>query len=75
MPLPTAMPLDFGRELDALAKQLSATEPSAVCATGTPTRDRLDAARVQHTRIQRRMIALQEELDWDVYHRYGLYHR
>ena len=39
---------------------------------GVPARDHLDAARVEHDRIRGRMIALQEELDWDVYHRYGL---
>ena len=71
-PLPPTLPLEFGRDLDALAQQLAAVEPSAVCADATPTRDRLDAARAEHTRIRTRMIALQEELDWDVYHRYGL---
>lgn len=71
-PVPPALPLRFGRELDALARQLAAVEPSAVCATATPTRDRLYAASVEHARIRTCMIALQEELDWDVYHRYGL---
>jgi hypothetical protein len=54
-PLVPKLPLEFGRELDALAQQL---------ATAT-TRD-------EDTRLRTRMIALQEELDWDVYHRYGL---
>ena len=73
-PVPATLPLEFGRDLDTLAQQLGAAEPSAICATvtPTPTRDRLDAARADHTRIRTRMIALQEELDWDVYHRYGL---
>ena len=71
-PLPPNLPLEFGRELDRLAEQLSATEPSAACADGAPTRDRLDTARVEHDRIRGRMIALQEELDWDVHQRYGL---
>ena len=51
---------------------MSAVEPSAVCASGVPTRERLEAARVEHEHIRGRMIALQEELDWDVYRRYGL---
>ena len=72
LPLPVELPLEFGRELDRLAQRLSAVEPSAVCATGVPTRERLDAARVEHEHIRGRMIALQEELDWDVYRRYGL---
>ena len=64
--------LEFGRELDGLAQELAAVEPSAVCAEGVPTRERLDAARAEHEHIRGRMIALQEELDWEVYRRYGL---
>lgn len=71
-PLPSALPPEFGYKLDSLAKQLADVEPSAACARGIPSRDRLDAAHVEHERIRRRMIALQEELDWDVYRRYGL---
>lgn len=74
-PLPASLPLEFGRELDRLAAELSAVEPSTVCADGVPARDHLDAARVEHDRIRGRMIALQEELDWDVYYRYGLLDR
>jgi len=55
LPLPADLPLDFGRELDALGQQLAAAS--------TREED-------EHTR--NRMIALQEELDWDVYHRYSL---
>ena len=72
IPLPLNLPLAFGRKLDGLADQLAAVEPSAVCNAGIPTRDRLDAARAEHHSIRSQMIALQEELDWDVYHRYGL---
>jgi hypothetical protein len=72
LPLPAQAPADRGRELDALAQQLAAVEPSAVCADRAPTRERLDAAYAEHERIRRRMIALQEELDWDIYRRYRL---
>jgi hypothetical protein len=71
-PLPSALPLEFGRELDGLAQRLAAVEPSAACEAGVPTREGLDAAREEHGRIRGRMIAVQEELDWDIYHRYGL---
>jgi hypothetical protein len=71
-PLPADLPLEFGRQLDSLAQQFSAVEPSAVCAFGTPTRSRLHAARGEHARTQSQMISLQEELDWDVYRHYGL---
>ncbi|MER7987158.1 BREX-2 system adenine-specific DNA-methyltransferase PglX [Streptomyces noursei] len=72
-PLPTELPLPLGRSLDALAQELATHEPSAVCAADEPpTRARLDAAHDAWTRTRERMIALQEELDWDVYHSYGL---
>jgi hypothetical protein len=72
LPLPGRLPLERGCELDSLARRLTAWEPSAVGAASVPTRERLDAARAAHEFIHGRMIALQEELDWDVYHRYGL---
>ncbi|MEY7971280.1 BREX-2 system adenine-specific DNA-methyltransferase PglX [Saccharomonospora xinjiangensis] len=71
-PLPAVLPLELGRALDSLAQDLAAREPSAVADHVTPTRERLDAARAEHARIQGRMVALQEELDWTVYHSYGL---
>lgn len=54
-PLPAELPLERGRELDALAQQLAVA-----------------SAREDEERIRGRMISLQEELDWDVYRRYGL---
>ena len=71
-PLPVKLPLEFGRILDSLAQELAAVEPSAMCAETMPMRERLDTARGEHERIRARMIALQEELDWDVYRQYGL---
>ncbi|GAA3749413.1 hypothetical protein HDA32_001137 [Spinactinospora alkalitolerans] len=71
-PLPASLPLDRAQELDQLAQHLSSLEPSAVVAASTPTRVRLNDAQTEHTATRARMIALQEELDWDVYHRYGL---
>lgn len=71
-PLPSELSLDFGRALDSLAQELVGNEPSAIAAAGTPTRDRLAAARSEQERVRAWMIALQEELDWTVYHSYGL---
>jgi len=71
-PLPTSFPLERARELDSLAQRLSSLEPSAAIESATPTRARLNEARAEYTAVRSRMIALQEELDWDVYHRYGL---
>jgi hypothetical protein len=71
-PLPPTLPLTSGRELDRLAQESAAFEPLAVCADDVPVRDRLDGAKAEREQLRGRMIALQEELDWDVYHRYGL---
>ncbi|KAA9380114.1 BREX-2 system adenine-specific DNA-methyltransferase PglX [Microbispora cellulosiformans] len=71
-PLPAVMPLEFGRELDRLTRRLSEVEPSAVCADGVPTRARLEEAQAEYYEIRGRMVALQEELDWEVYKLYGL---
>lgn len=71
-PLPDTLPLDAGRALDALSQECATHEPSALAAEAPPTRQRLDAARAEHTRIRSRMIALQDELDWEVYQLYGL---
>ncbi|MFI8326924.1 BREX-2 system adenine-specific DNA-methyltransferase PglX [Streptomyces sp. NPDC085529] len=71
-PLPGRLPLELGRQIDSLAQELSAQEPSAVAESIVPTRVALDEARVQHSRICQRMIAMQEELDWQVYGLYGL---
>ncbi|MFI1962682.1 BREX-2 system adenine-specific DNA-methyltransferase PglX [Streptomyces pathocidini] len=72
-PLPAQLPLPLGRPLDALAQELATQEPSTVCtADEPPTRTRLDGNHEAWTRTRQRMIALQEELDWEVYHSYGL---
>ncbi|WP_455711790.1 BREX-2 system adenine-specific DNA-methyltransferase PglX [Streptomyces griseorubiginosus] len=71
-PLPERLPLALGRVLDSLAQELAQFEPSAVCDSSIPTRSRLDAAYAQYARTRRRMISLQEELDWQVYGLYGL---
>lgn len=73
LPLPAQFSLLLGRSLDTLAQELATHEPSAICAADEPpTRPRLEAAHDAWTRTRQRMIALQEELDWEVYHSYGL---
>lgn len=71
-PLPGELPLVLGRQLDSMARELASKEPSAVCAAGTPSKTLLAEARSEHAHIWRQMIALQEELDWQVYGLYGL---
>nr|WTA64684.1 BREX-2 system adenine-specific DNA-methyltransferase PglX [Micromonospora sp. NBC_00855] len=71
-PLPSAYPLELSREVDGLAQRLATVSPAAVAGSGVPTRERLAAARDEWHSIRARMIALQEELDWQVYSLYGL---
>ncbi len=71
-PLPGEFPLEVARRLDGLAQQLQAVTPAAVVASEVPTRTRLAQAREQWHAIRSQMVALQEELDWQVYRLYGL---
>ncbi|MGH3275961.1 MAG: BREX-2 system adenine-specific DNA-methyltransferase PglX [Streptosporangiaceae bacterium] len=71
-PLPTGMPLDSGNRLDALGRRLTSVEPLQVCTGSSPSREQLDRAHRENSSIRGRMIALQEELDWEVYRLYGL---
>ncbi|MFG2008739.1 BREX-2 system adenine-specific DNA-methyltransferase PglX [Micromonospora sp. NPDC048868] len=71
-PLPSAYPLELSREIDGAAQRLATVTPAAVAASGVPTRDRLDAASYEWHAVRGMMIALQEELDWQVYSLYGL---
>jgi hypothetical protein len=71
-PLPPMYPLELARGVDSLAQRLMAVSPAAVAAEATPTRARLAAAEAKWHATRTRMIALQEELDWEVYTLYGL---
>src|SRR5262249_46888736 len=72
LPLPKALPYQRGDFLDSFAQRLERQTPSATCREKMPTRERLDAACREQDRIRARMIAVQEELDWEVYRLYGL---
>ncbi len=69
-PLCQGRPVGLARELDALARELSATVPAAICESCTPTAAALAKGREKAASLRARMIALQEELDWQCY---GLY--
>ncbi|WP_328512133.1 BREX-2 system adenine-specific DNA-methyltransferase PglX [Streptomyces sp. NBC_00376] len=71
-PLPAKLPLELGRTLDALGRKLAAYEPSAVGSSVLMARASLDAASAAYVSVRSQMIALQEELDWDVYGSYNL---
>jgi len=71
-PLPKALPLARGHALDQLAQKLTVRAPSALCADQTPTVTCIAVARSESNDIRAQMIAVQEELDWEVYRLYGL---
>ncbi|MFI8191484.1 BREX-2 system adenine-specific DNA-methyltransferase PglX [Streptomyces sp. NPDC085946] len=72
-PLPAEYPLALAADLDVLAQQLAATSPTSVAAKSVPTASVLREARATWESTRARMIALQEELDWQVYSIYGLH--
>ncbi|MFB8352561.1 BREX-2 system adenine-specific DNA-methyltransferase PglX [Streptomyces niveus] len=72
LPLPPTYPTTLATQLDSLAQQLAAITPAAVAATGTPTASALRQACSRYENLRARLIALQEELDWQVYTLYGL---
>ncbi len=71
-PLPKVMPLERGRALDSLAREWFKLAPSALIVTNTPTAAALADAHETSKQIRARMIAIQDELDWETYKLYGL---
>ncbi|MDK1343794.1 BREX-2 system adenine-specific DNA-methyltransferase PglX [Streptomyces sp. 378] len=71
-PLPSELPAKLGTALDGLAQELAATSPSAIASNSVPVAAALREAREKWETIRGRMIAIQEELDWEVYSLYGL---
>lgn len=71
-PLPTSLPRDRGQLLDLLAQDLSTVQPNRVCADGVPSSEALGEAGDRAGRLLARMVAVQEELDWETYRLYGL---
>jgi hypothetical protein len=72
LPLPAGRPLELATAIQAAADERSSLLPAALVAREVPTRASLAAARERAEALLVRMIALQEELDWQVYHLYGL---
>ncbi|MEU2957320.1 BREX-2 system adenine-specific DNA-methyltransferase PglX [Streptomyces albidoflavus] len=72
-PLPAEFPTTLANAIDALAQQLSTTTPAALTPKITPTSPTLRDAETRHAAIRARLIALQEELDWQVYSLYSLH--
>ncbi len=71
-PIPDAKPLDLSTELDRLARERQAHLPAQLGGTLPLARGDLDTHQVEAEALLRRMIAVQEELDWLCYQLYGL---
>jgi hypothetical protein len=67
-----ALTLPLARHLDELAQTVVDLSPGELIKLEAPTAHRLTANRAETERIQARMVALQEELDWLCYRLYGL---
>ncbi|MGW0314453.1 BREX-2 system adenine-specific DNA-methyltransferase PglX [Streptomyces flavidovirens] len=72
-PLPTLPEPPLGAALDAYAQQHTATRPSSLVEHSTPTATNIREAKALWEFTRARMIALQEELDWQVYSLYKLH--
>jgi hypothetical protein len=74
LPVPNDKPTAFARELDRLGQELKAHTPTAVLAhfAVSELNAQMDTARTDFAHLRGRMIALQEELDWECYRHYGL---
>ncbi|RPK54898.1 Modification methylase PaeR7I [Streptomyces sp. ADI96-15] len=72
-PLPVEFPTALATALDTLAQQTSATVPAALAAKITPTAPALREAESRYGSTRARMVAFQEELDWQVYSLYDLH--
>lgn len=71
-PLPAERPIAFVEAIQSVADARSALAADRICAVQTPTATLLADAHTRAAAQLARMIALQEELDWQVYHLYGL---
>ncbi|MEV6616436.1 BREX-2 system adenine-specific DNA-methyltransferase PglX [Streptomyces sp. NPDC051051] len=74
-PIPSYFPTTLASAMEYLAQELVATSPSVIVSTAVPTAATLREGRGKWESIRGRMIATQEELDWQVYALYGLLDR
>ena len=71
-PLPTSTPIALATELESTARSLADSLPKELFAQEGASAPSAEKSR-SYTESQRsRLVALQEELDWDCYARYGL---
>ncbi|AGA26318.1 BREX-2 system adenine-specific DNA-methyltransferase PglX [Singulisphaera acidiphila] len=71
-PIPEQRPLDLSRLFDGLGQKYNVSLPNAIVQRGIPTQAGLEEGRATAACVRGRMIALQEELDWECYRLYDL---
>jgi hypothetical protein len=71
-PLPATSPIGIARQIDEQMNALRASAPRVVLSGSEAGRDELNAARSRWNEARQVLVALQEELDWQVYAAYGL---
>ena len=72
-PLVSNPPLEVSRAMDRLAREYTATTPETLALkAAVNNRNNLHEAKCRTRTLEHKMIALQEELDWQVYRLYGL---
>ncbi|MFD5904166.1 BREX-2 system adenine-specific DNA-methyltransferase PglX [Streptomyces microflavus] len=73
LPLPASTPTAISQRIEKIAQTLTTKSPLTLASNGTPEPELLRAARGDWDSLRARMIALQEELDWQVYTLYKLH--
>lgn len=71
-PVPDVRPIQLSRTIAELAAERYQRFPASLTSRGILNRSDFNAARIASERLQMKMIAWQEELDWQVYHAYGV---
>jgi hypothetical protein len=71
-PLPANLPLARARRLDLLAQKLADSFTRCFQDDAIPTDATVAQARREHDVLRGEMVAVQEELDWEVYRAYGI---
>ncbi|MEU3133017.1 BREX-2 system adenine-specific DNA-methyltransferase PglX [Streptomyces sp. NPDC006854] len=72
-PLPSSFPTSLAASLHSLAQQLTASSPTKLASEPTFIPHSLHSRSAHWHSIYRRLITLQEELDWQVYALYNLH--
>ncbi|MEV0255367.1 BREX-2 system adenine-specific DNA-methyltransferase PglX [Streptomyces sp. NPDC050732] len=73
LPVPSVLPDFLASSLDDLAQRFRSTFPSEIISGKVPTPVMLHEASDAWRTVRAKMIALQEELDWQVYSLYNLH--